>query len=218
MDRFKKRIENTDSYFIFPSLSQKVEEIKNGLEAEILNSSARTIKISHQHNNSIFSKDICNSLVDVYFKHDIDRKLLSSEKIVKFINERKDSVQKKLIFNEKRIRSFKNQYDTENINNLIDEKRKKYEEIEKELIEINSNIDLLSQFDLMFSVNLSSEITSSSIKNISLLTTIFYEDNLIKTMINKLQEDVFNRDQLLKDITENNTNINKLNRQLENEI
>ena len=100
----------------------------------------------------------------------------------------------------------KNFYKKKLNDNFLDEKRKKYEEIEKELIEINSNIDLLSQFDLMFSVNLSSEITSSSIKNISLLTTIFYEDNLIKTMINQLQEDVFKRDQLLKDITENNNN------------
>ena len=37
-------------------------------------------------------------------------------------------------------------------------------------------------------------------------------------MINQLQEDVFNRDQLLKDITENNTNIIQLNRQIEDEI
>jgi capsular exopolysaccharide synthesis family protein len=218
LDGFKKNIENADFYFIFPSLSQKVKEIKNGLDAEIINPSARTIRIRHQHTNSIFSKDICNSLVDVYFEHDIDRKLKSSEKIVKFISGRKDSIQKKLIFNEKKIRSFKIQNDFENRNSLFDAKRKKYEQIEKKLIEINSDIDLLSQFDLMFSVNLSSQITSSSIKNISLLTIIFYEDNLIKTMINQLQEDVFKRDLLLKDITENNKNIIQLNRQIEEEI
>ena len=51
----------------------------------------------------------------------------------------------------------------------------------------------------MFSENLSSDITSSSINNISLLTIIFYKDNLIKRMITQLQEDVFQRDQLLKD-------------------
>ena len=218
LDQFKKNIEKADSYFIFPSLNQKIYEIRNGLDAIIISSSARTIKISHQHTNSIFSKDICNSLADVYFEHDINRKLLSSEKIVKFINGRKDSIQKKLIFNEKKIRSFKNINDFENVNSLIENKRKKYEDIEKELIEINSNIDLLSQFDLMFSENLSSDITSSSINNISLLTIIFYKDNLIKRMITQLQEDVFQRDQLLKDITENNKNIIQLNRQIEEEI
>lgn len=218
LDQFKKNIEKADSYFIFPSLNQKIYEIKNGLDANIISSSARTIRIIHQHTNSIFSKDICNSLADVYFEHDINRKLLSSEKIVKFINGRKDSIQKKLIFNEKKIRSFKNINDFENVNSLIENKRKKYEDIEKELIEINSNIDLLSQFDLMFSENLSSDITSSSINNISLLTIIFYKDNLIKRMITQLQEDVFQRDQLLKDITENNKNIIQLNRQIEEEI
>ena len=54
LDEFKKNIEKADYYFIFPSLSQKVKEIKNGLDAEILNKYARTIKISHQHTNSIF--------------------------------------------------------------------------------------------------------------------------------------------------------------------
>ena len=54
----KKNIEKADSYFIFPSLNQKIYEIKNGLDANIISSSARTIRIIHQHTNSIFSKDI----------------------------------------------------------------------------------------------------------------------------------------------------------------
>ena len=70
----------------------------------------------------------------------------------------------------------------------------------------------------MFDENLSSKITTSSIKNISLLTNIFYDDELIKIMITQLQEDVLKRDLLLKEVTKNNKNFIQLNRQIEEEI
>ena len=79
------------------------KEILNGLEANIIDQAAHTISISHQHTNALFSKDICNSLVDIYIDYDLERKQISSEKIVKFIDVRKDSVQNKLILNEKKI-------------------------------------------------------------------------------------------------------------------
>ena len=52
----------------------------------------------------------------------------------------------------------------------------------------------------MFNNNLSSEIDGSSIKNITLLTSIFYDDPIIKSMITQLQIDVLKRDQFLKDV------------------
>ena len=70
----------------------------------------------------------------------------------------------------------------------------------------------------MFSESLSSEINSSSIKNISLLTNIFYDDELIKAMITQLQEDVSKREILLKEVTKNNKKFIQLNNQIEEEI
>ena len=70
----------------------------------------------------------------------------------------------------------------------------------------------------MFSGSLSTEINSSSIKNISLLTNIFYDDELIKAMITQLQEDVLKRELLLKEVTKNNKKFIQLNRQIEEEI
>ena len=166
----------------------------------------------------LFSKDICNSLVDIYIDYDLERKQLSSEKIVKFIEIRKDSVQKKLVLTEKKIRRFKKINDFDNRNIIKEKQIKKLEDIEKELIRINSNIDLLNQFDLMFGKSLSTEITSSSIKNISLLTNIFYNDELIKSMITQLQEDVLKRELLLKEVTKNNKKFIQLNRQIDEEV
>ena len=76
----------------------------------------------------------------------------------------------------------------------------------------------MDQFSDMFENNLSTEINSTSMKNISLLTAIFYDESLTSKMIQQLQEDVNKRDQLLKDITPNNKNIIILNGEIEESV
>ena len=90
-----KKLEKSNSYFIIPTIKQIKKELLDGLEVNIVDRSAHTINIIHKHSNTFFSKDICNSLAEIYIDYDLERKQLSSEKIVKFINDRKDSVQKK---------------------------------------------------------------------------------------------------------------------------
>ena len=51
-----------------------------------------------------------------------------------------------------------------------------------------------------------------------MLTNIFYDDPIIKSMITQLQEDVFKRESLLKDVTENNKSVIQLNGQIEEKI
>ena len=76
----------------------------------------------------------------------------------------------------------------------------------------------MNQFSNMFENNLSTEINSSSVKNISLLTTIFYNEPLTSKMIEQLQSDVLKRDNLLKDVTPNNKNIILLDGQIEESV
>ena len=76
----------------------------------------------------------------------------------------------------------------------------------------------MNQFSDMFENSLSTEINSTSMKNISLLTAIFYDESLTSKMIEQLQEDVNKRDQLLKDITPNNKNIIILNGEIEESV
>ena len=150
--------------------------------------------------------------------YDLEKKQLSSAKVVKFINIQKDSVKKRLIESEKKIRKFRKKNKYKNEEKLIEETSNKTEEIKEELLSVENNIELLSQFDLMFNNNLSSEIDGSSIKNITLLTSIFYDDPIIKSMITQLQIDVLKRDQFLKEVTPSNKNVILLNGQIEEKI
>ena len=150
--------------------------------------------------------------------YEINKKQKSTDKIVAFIETQKDSVKNRLIKSEKDLRIFKknNKFKNELIN--INGFKDKAEEIEKEIVKIQLDIDLMDQFSNMFENNLSTEINSSSVKNISLLTTIFYGESLTSKMIAQLEEDVNQRDELLKDITPNNKNIILLNGQIEESI
>jgi len=79
--KFEKNIENSTSYFIIPTKKQIKNEILKGLELNIIDQSAHTISISHKHSNPLFSKEICNSLIDIYIDYDLEKKQLSSEKL-----------------------------------------------------------------------------------------------------------------------------------------
>ena len=209
---------NEKLFFIIPSQSEIKKVIVNNLRISIKNRSAHSISISHKHTNPYFSKDICNSIVNIYMTHEINKKKKSTDNIVNFINVQKDSVRKRLIKSEKDLRIFKKNNKFKN--DLIDITgvKNKAEEIEKEIVKLQLDVELLNQFSDMFENNLSTDINSSSVKNISLLTTIFYNESLTSKMIQQLQEDVLQRDQLLKDITPNNKNIILLNGQIEENI
>jgi uncharacterized protein involved in exopolysaccharide biosynthesis len=205
-------------FFIIPSQSEIKNVIKNNLKISVKDRSAHSISISHKHTNPYFSKDICNSIVKIYMTHEINKKKKSTDNIVNFINIQKDSVRKRLIKSEKDLRIFKknNKFKNDLIN--ITGVKDKAEEIEKEIVQLQLDIELMDQFSDMFENSLSTEINSSSVKNISLLTSIFYNESLTSKMIQQLQKDVLQRDQLLKDVTPNNKNIILLNGQIEENI
>ena len=209
---------NERLFFKIPNKKEVINTIKNSLTITIQDQSAHSIKISHQHTNPHFSKDICNSIVKIYMNYEINKKQKSTDKIVAFIETQKDSVKNRLIKSEKDLRIFKKNNKFKN--KLIDLNgfKDKAEEIEKEIVKIQLDIDLMDQFSNMFENNLSTEINSSSVKNISLLTTIFYGESVTSKMIAQLEEDVNKRDDLLKDITPNNKNIILLNGQIEESI
>ena len=216
--QLKANSPSNKSFFVIPKTKEIKTEIISDLEINIENASAQTIGISHQHTNANFSKDICNGLVEIYMDYDLEKKQLSSAKVVKFINIQKDSVKKRLIESEKKIRKFRKKNKYKNEEKLIEETSNKIEEIKEELLTVENNIELLSQFDIMFNNNLSAEIDGSSIKNITLLTSIFYDDPIIKSMITQLQIDVLKRDQLLKVVTPSNKKVILLNGQIEEKI
>ena len=159
--QLKANSPSNKSFFVIPTTKEIKSEIISDLVINIENASAQTIGISHQHTNANFSKDICNGLVEIYMDYDLEKKQLSSAKVVKFINIQKDSVKKRLIDSEKKIRKFRKKNKYKNEEKLIEETSNKIEEIKEELSSVENNLELLSQFDLMFNNNLSSEIDGS---------------------------------------------------------
>ena len=159
-----KSFDQTSSVFLrIPEKKEIINEIVNGLQLNIQDHSAHTISISHQHTNAFFSKDVCNTLIDVYMSYDLEKKKLSSDKIVEFINIQKDSVKKRLVDSEKKLRKFK-KYNKHNFEKLeLKNIQNKTEQVQEELIKTEANLELLNKLDLMFRNNLSSKINISSI-------------------------------------------------------
>ena len=115
-------------YFRIPTNKEVIASILNTLSILIEDQSAHSIRISHSHSNPYFSKDICNNVVKNYMLYDVNKKKLSTDKIVKFINIQKDSVRKRLINSEKKLRSFKKNNKLNNVGINISNVRNKVQE------------------------------------------------------------------------------------------
>ena len=139
VNQLKKNVTSTKSYFIIPTTKEIKSEIISALIINIENQSAQTIGISHQYTNANFSKDICNGLVEIYMDYDLEKKQLSSAKVVKFINIQKDSVKKRLIDSEKKLRKFRKKNKFKDEGKLIEETKSKVNEIKEELLSAEKN-------------------------------------------------------------------------------
>ena len=124
-------------FFRIPFKDEIKASILNTLSINIENQSAHSIKISHQHTNPYFSKDICNSIVKIYMNYEINKKQKSTDKIVSFIESQKDSVRNRLIKSEKDLRIFKK---NNKLNQQILDKsdfQDNTKEIKNEIVKIN---------------------------------------------------------------------------------
>mgnify|MGYP001348298072 CR=1 FL=1 len=159
----------------------------NSLEINILDYSANTISISYEHTNPKYAQDICNTITKVYLNYDLYKKATSSINIVEFINAQKDSVDVRLKSSEKEIQEFKknNNVNVSDVGNSINTFQ--LDEIDKKIIEFKMEISMMERFTEKFNSTLSTEINSNTINSLS-LSKIFYDDELIISMISKIKE------------------------------
>ena len=148
----------------------------------------------------MYAQDVCNQIAQSYIEYDLTKKAISSVKIVEFINAQKDSVDVRLKDSEREIQLFKKENNVKSSDILKESNLTQLDELENIIIKNQVDIELLEQFNNMFKNSISTEINSNTIKSLS-LSKIFYDDNLVQSMITNLEENVKRRDELSRDVT-----------------
>jgi uncharacterized protein involved in exopolysaccharide biosynthesis len=210
-------INNSGYHIIINNPNEQFKHLSKQLSINVINYSAQTIEISFKDNNAIKTKEIVNSIAQEFLKYDLEKKQLSANKILEFIDNQTKKVFTDLSQTEREIQKFKKQ------NNIKEESKgieynpfplftAKINEFEDEIS--NIEIELVTLKHIYGEINANKDLNLYSI--MSLLSNTKSEI-VMNNIITNLQELINTKEQLLNDITENNHKIKIVEKQISNQ-
>ena len=177
----------------------------------VLNEIARTIQVSVRDNNPYRASDIANAMASEFQLYDIERKSMSANNILDFIDSQLQSVFDDMTMYEDSITIFRKKY---NINDVDELKRQssinQLNVVETELLRVQTESLILK--------NILDELSKKEIPDALLLITILsgskYQSQL-QSDISKLSELLKKKEQMLLTTPENSSFIQSVTQQID---
>jgi tyrosine-protein kinase Etk/Wzc len=212
--QFVEEINADRVYFKLQSPKLLLNEVLSGLEVSVLSAKAKTIEVKLKHINSKFAADFVNTLLLSYDNKIVERKNQSSENILSFIGEQKDTVEVRLKDNERMIQVFQKDNDFIGTSGLTGSYLNQIKEVEEQLVVLKVESEVLAQVD--------SAVTNfgptTSVQNIlEVLIGRSYQD-VIQSLISQLQIYANQREEFLTKVTLKNENVVRLDNIIKNQI
>jgi tyrosine-protein kinase Etk/Wzc len=191
-----------------------LNEIQSGLEIKVDDPSAKTVRVSFQHNNAKFTTDVVNQLLYEYDLYVIAKKSLSSENILTFIKDQKDTVDKRVKESEQMIQLFQRSNDLKGTSGFSSSYLSQLSEMETQFTMLEVEKSVLAHL-------------SNTIKNFNEETNI---DEIVPALIGRsfestlqsliidLKSKIDKRRDLLSTATLDNTSVKKLNSEINSQI
>ena len=209
-----KELAINELYFVFNDVKSFAASVKEKIEVDIENSTAKTISIQFKHKNARFAADIISTLTSEYNKYVYDRQNTSSTNIVQFIAAQKDSVDKRLKESERLIQVFQKSNDIHNTEGLSTSILSQIGSMESQVVEIEIKNSILGEIRLMLS---NKETQTDMTAIIPILIGMEFKSSL-NNLIIKLKESIDNRTALLRAATSDNENVTILNNEIRLQI
>lgn len=204
--------EQADYYFIINDPSQFVNRYAKGIEINILNDAARTIRITTTDVNYNRAADIANGVAREFEHFNLEKKKESSNRIIEYIDRTLGLVKDKLEEADSSLADYK--------------KRNRVVELTDFNPLANKNLDIIKSFEsrkLEYEVQLmvlNDIITKVQAKEINIyqLITLISQANIqgnVSNIVNNLNNLLIRRDQLRQSVTENSREYQELSGQIE---
>lgn len=103
---FINELKENQIYFIFNDPAHLTRRLLPFLAISPLNPEAKTIQISYRSNNSALSKDIVEAVYKSFFTYDEEVEKLSSQNVLRFIDQQLDSLERELRNSKDSIQQF----------------------------------------------------------------------------------------------------------------
>lgn len=213
-ETFKYDISKNELYFTFNSSETLTNKYLPGLTITPIDFKAKTIQISYKSNNAILSKDITSAVGNAFFDYDDDIQKESAEKILEFISNQLDSLSIEVKSSRDSITDYQrkeNIPDPESYSTSLNTNISKLQDILFELEEEKYTLKLIE-----------SKIQSNTNRlEIYKLLPVLYNKSFESTLgkqIEALLAKLERKEDLLFEVTEQNSSIQELNGQIKNNI
>ena len=213
-ESLSKELAVNELYFVFNDVKSFAAGVKEKIEVDIENSTAKTIRIKFQHKNAKFTADIISTLTSEYNKYVYARQNTSSTNIVQFIEAQKDSVDKRLKESERLIQLFQKSNDIHNTEGLSNSILSQIESIESQVVEIEIQNAILGEIRSMLSVK---GLETDMAAIIPVLIGMEFKSSL-NNLIIRLKETIDNKTALLRTVTSDNENVTRVNNEIRIQI
>ncbi len=199
--------------FLFEILSLEMlyDRMAGNINLTVLNEAAKTIQISVKDKNAQRASDIANEMAVEFQVYDIERKSMSANNILDFIETQLETVLKDLEIFEDSITNYKKKYNVDTVQDL------KRQNSMTQLSALESELIML-QMESTILKNILDELTKDDVPDAYVLLTILsgskYQAQL-QSEISRLSDLVEKREQMLIQSPENSSFILSLDQQIE---
>lgn len=214
----KQSLQENKFYFIVHSKEGAFNmHMSGGLDVTILNPEAKTIQISYQSNNPNKASDIADSIAKTFLSYNVLVKQRQANKVIEYVDLQLEIIRRSLDSAERALKKFKKTY---NVKDMLDQQSLTNTQ-GTTIDDINSqNIIGIQKIENERKALSKMQSQIASGKNIntsellSLLSDAQSESMIVKFLnaIDQLQRD---KDILLINVTENNSRIKIINKQIE---
>lgn len=174
------QLKRNEYFFVLNNIASLADDYFKRLTVQLLNASAKTVKITFKDNNPVKSADVVAAVAEKFIQYDVERKSESSKKVLEFLENQIDMVYDRLRNSETSIQQFQKESkygESESLTSMFLERVNSMEneivsleleetllsEIEKKMLEKGGEIDIYSMMPVItgaqFEGNIKDQIT-----------------------------------------------------------
>jgi tyrosine-protein kinase Etk/Wzc len=206
--------ENGADYLLYFTINGEAEQAKRffkNLDVRILNNTAKTLEISFTDNNPLLTYDFVMAHAAEFIRYDLERRSLSDENIINFIDSQIDTVFYKLRDSEGKLNQYKQDNKITNLESISGVYLDRLTAFEDEIIDLELQIALLDDVSEL------TELTSTDVAIYNLVPLVAggqFEGSLT-SLLDNLHQLLLAKEEALFSITLDNTKIKNLEFQID---
>ncbi len=212
-NEFLKSLDKNKLFFVFNDYTSLTNHLYKDLSVFVVNNEAKTIQVSFKSNNSSLATDVVLSLINTFFKYDLDKKSESSANVLNFIDNQLDTVFNQLKRSEIAIQNFRDNSHSQDPEFIKNSVIAQLDLLQNQLLDADLEYELLK--DINLGVNSRDRM---EVYNLIPAITGTRFQNILSTQLEKLHELLEQKEDASYGMTEENENIKRINRNVDIQV